>query len=198
MSADDGFSSISCLILYLDRHERMTEREVLMKKQKIMLMLLTILAFCMVMTGTAGAQDIDIDNMDNEQLLILLQQIMDKLEQQETAEVTEVPTAETAVPEAAEPVIELKKTEGYTPTWMTGYAEEGYTAFDAVDGDLTDKVESVRLGDRIRYSVTDSEGNSTSVERVLVTQNFAPPEITVLGEPVMTMQAGLWFQDPGA
>ena len=80
-----------------------------MKKQKIMLMLLTILAFCMVMTGTAGAQDIDIDNMDNEQLLILLQQIMDKLEQQETAEVTEVPTAETAVPEAAEPVIELKK-----------------------------------------------------------------------------------------
>ena len=96
------------------------------------------------------------------------------------------------------PVIELKKTEGYTPTWMTGYAEEGYTAWDAVDGDLTDKAESVRLGDRIRYSVTDSEGNSTSVERVLITQNFAPPEITVLGEQSMTMQAGLWFQDPGA
>ena len=33
------------------------------------------------------------------------------------------------------PVIELKTIEGYTPTWMTGYAEEGYTATDACDGE---------------------------------------------------------------
>jgi len=96
------------------------------------------------------------------------------------------------------PVIELKHTEGYTPTWMTGYAEEGYTAWDAVDGDLTDRVQSERLGDRIRYSVTDSEGNTTSVERVLTNQSFAPPEIRLLGDAHIDMEAGLWFTDPGA
>ena len=96
------------------------------------------------------------------------------------------------------PVIELKHTEGYTPTWMTGYAEEGYTAFDAVDGDLTDKVQSERLGDRIRYSVTDSEGNTATVERLLPDASFAPPEIKLFGEEHIVMEAGLWYEDPGA
>jgi len=96
------------------------------------------------------------------------------------------------------PVIELKRVEGYTPTWMTGYAEEGYTAWDAVDGDLTDRVQSERLGDRIRYSVTDSEGNTAAVERLLAKQNFAPPVITLLGDAHIDMEAGLWFTDPGA
>lgn len=102
------------------------------------------------------------------------------------------------VADTTPPVIELKHTEGYTPSWMTGYAEEGYTAWDALDGDLTDKVRSERLGDRIRYSVTDSEGNTTSVERILVSQNFAPPEVTLFGDAHIDMEAGLWYTDPGA
>ena len=39
------------------------------------------------------------------------------------------------------PVIELKHLEGYEPTWLTGYAEEGYTAWDEADGDLSGKVD---------------------------------------------------------
>ncbi|MBQ3701758.1 MAG: polysaccharide deacetylase [Oscillospiraceae bacterium] len=95
------------------------------------------------------------------------------------------------------PVIELKHIEGYQPTWMTGYAEEGYTAHDNVDGDLTGHVERLKLDDRVLYTVTDSSGNSTSVERLLPALSYRPPRITLLGGDNMVLQAGTWFEDPG-
>jgi peptidoglycan/xylan/chitin deacetylase (PgdA/CDA1 family) len=95
------------------------------------------------------------------------------------------------------PVIELKHIEGYAPTWMTGYAEEGYTAHDNVDGDLTGHVERVKLDDRVLYTVTDSSGNSTSVERLLPALSYRPPRITLLGGDNMVLQAGTLFEDPG-
>ena len=61
------------------------------------------------------------------------------------------------------PVIELKHIEGYEPTWMTGYAEEGFTATDNCDGDLTGKVKRTPETDRIIYTVADTSGNSTTV-----------------------------------
>ena len=96
------------------------------------------------------------------------------------------------------PVIELRHVEGYEPSWMTGYAEEGYSAHDAVDGDLTGKVHRVKLDDRVRYTVTDSSGNTISIERPLPNISYQPPKITVLGERDLVMQAGLWYQDAGA
>ena len=63
------------------------------------------------------------------------------------------------------PVITLKTVEGYEPTWMTGYAEEGYTAVDACDGDLTGKVRRSAEAERIVYTVSDASGNSTTVVR---------------------------------
>ena len=95
------------------------------------------------------------------------------------------------------PVIELKKIEGYTPTWMTGYAEEGYTAHDNVDGDITGKVQRQKYYDRVLYSVSDSSGNVTTVERPLPHMSYQPPQITLLGEADSVMQAGLWYSDPG-
>ena len=95
------------------------------------------------------------------------------------------------------PVIELKHIDGYAPTWMTGYAEEGYTAHDNVDGDLTGKVQRLKLADRVQYTVTDSSGNVTTVERELPHMSYQPPQITLLGEADTVMQAGLWYTDPG-
>ncbi len=95
------------------------------------------------------------------------------------------------------PVIELKHIEGYEPTWMTGYAEEGYSAHDACDGDLTGHVLREKLDDRVRYTVTDSSGNTASVERVLPKINYQPPTITLLGGEHISVPAGLWFEDPG-
>ncbi len=95
------------------------------------------------------------------------------------------------------PVIELKHLEGYEPTWMTGYAEEGFTATDNCDGDLTGKVKRTPEKGRIVYTVTDSSGNSTTVERELPKLSYEPPVITLLGERDMQVQAGLSFEDPG-
>ena len=95
------------------------------------------------------------------------------------------------------PVIELKHLEGYEPTWLTGYAEEGYTASDNADGDLSGKVDRVALDDRIRYTVSDSSGNVTTVERVLPKLNYQPPTITLLGGDEITVEASLSYDDPG-
>ena len=38
------------------------------------------------------------------------------------------------------PEITLLSDPGYTPSWLDGYVEEGYTAHDAHDGDLTGAV----------------------------------------------------------
>ena len=95
------------------------------------------------------------------------------------------------------PVIELKHLEGYEPTWLTGYAEEGYTAWDEADGDLSGKVDREALADRVRYTVSDSSGNVTTVERVLPKLNYQPPTITLLGDDPMTVEAALSFDDPG-
>ncbi len=102
------------------------------------------------------------------------------------------------VADTTPPVIELKHTEGYAPTWMTGYTEEGYSAIDAVDGDVTEKVECVKLDDRVRYTVTDSAGNTASVERLLPNVSYQTPVIRLLGEENIVMDAGLWYEDAGA
>ena len=94
------------------------------------------------------------------------------------------------------PVIELMHVEGYSPSWLEGYVEEGYSAHDSYDGDLTDRVKTQQLADRIVYSVSDSSGNETVVERMLPDYN-ATPSISLIGEEYMEIYAGEDFTDPG-
>ncbi len=95
------------------------------------------------------------------------------------------------------PEITLKHIEGYEPTWLTGYAEEGYTAWDACDGDLTGRVVREKLEDRVRYTVTDSSGNTASTDRLLPRILYRPPVITLLGGEELSVPAGLTFEEPG-
>lgn len=94
------------------------------------------------------------------------------------------------------PRIELKHDENYKPTWMEGYQEEGYTATDAVDGDITDKVERRVEGDKIVYTVANSGGESTSVERADI-YSTGCPTLALLGDEQMQVYAGPAFADPG-
>ena len=55
----------------------------IMKKRSIFLFIILILAVLIGFIGTASAQNIDVDDMDNEQLMLLLQSIMQKLESDE-------------------------------------------------------------------------------------------------------------------
>ncbi|MCR5575620.1 MAG: polysaccharide deacetylase family protein [Oscillospiraceae bacterium] len=95
------------------------------------------------------------------------------------------------------PVIELRTIEGYTPTWLTGYAEEGYSASDNCDGDLTGKVRRTAEGERIVYTVSDSSGNTATVVRELPDLHYDPPVLTLRGDAHVTMEAGLRYEDAG-
>ncbi len=77
------------------------------------------------------------------------------------------------------------------------YQEEGFTAFDAYDGDLTDRVEKTIENDTVIYTVTDSSGNQTQVTRPIVYDDRTAPVLLLGGERNLTMVAGTKFQEPG-
>ncbi len=83
--------------------------------------------------------------------------------------------------------VEIKDTEGPEITLVSDpdgytlpnhvYEEEGYTAIDRRDGDLTEQVIRTDNGDHIVYQATDSLGNKTEVTREVVFDDRNPPEI---------------------
>lgn len=70
------------------------------------------------------------------------------------------------------------------------YEEEGYTATDNYDGNLTDKVTSVEKNGVVYYSVTDSSGNTATAERTIVYDDRTAPVITLEGDNPLTVEKG--------
>lgn len=68
---------------------------------------------------------------------------------------------------------------------MADYVEEGYTASDNYDGDITDKVERTVTDTGVIYTVSDSSGNETSVERIVI----GPPVLTLSGDTELELVA---------
>lgn len=94
------------------------------------------------------------------------------------------------------PSIILESKSEYQADWLEGYQEEGYTAIDNCDGDLTDKVTTKRLDGAVEYTVTDSAGNTASVVRNIQYQ-LNCPVITLNGGEALTLCALPWYTDPG-
>ena len=94
------------------------------------------------------------------------------------------------------PVITLKTREGYTPSWFTGYEEEGYTATDDLDGDVTDRVERRMLDDGVEYTVSDQAGNVATLVRH-PNYTVTRPHIDLQGGQDVEVPASLEFTDPG-
>ena len=94
------------------------------------------------------------------------------------------------------PVITLKKT-GQTVLPGQRYEEEGYVAVDNHDGNLTDKVRRIEKQGVVTYTVVDSSGNPTSVQREIIYFDPTPPELTLLGGEEITISCGTIFEDPG-
>lgn len=93
------------------------------------------------------------------------------------------------------PQITLKHKAGYEPLWMDGYEEEGYTAKDIVDGDVTAKVET-ELGDGVViYTVTDSHGNKATASREL--PGLAVPVIALNNGENVSAKASVYYREPG-
>lgn len=83
------------------------------------------------------------------------------------------------VRDATPPQIELKTDEDYYTLPNEEYEEEGFTATDNYDGDLTDRVERTVQDGLVLYTVADSSGNVGIVTREIPYNDPEPPEITL-------------------
>lgn len=104
---------------------------------------------------------------------------------------------EVSVVDATAPVITLQTKPGYITLPGEDYQEEGYTALDDYDGDITDKVQVRIENDVVYYTVADSSGNETTVERPIVRTDVTAPTVTLKGDADITMNAGDAYEEPG-
>lgn len=95
------------------------------------------------------------------------------------------------------PKLELFYKDGYITKAGTSYVEEGYTAFDNYDGDITDKVTSYERDGVVYYSVTDSSGNTATAQREIRYWDTENPMLELLGDAEITITAGGTYTEPG-
>ncbi len=76
------------------------------------------------------------------------------------------------------------------------YEEEGYTASDNYDKDITDKVKVSYNDDNVLYEVNDSSGNYYKVVRKLIFEDKEKPTIKLNGDKEMYIYVGGYFEDP--
>ena len=77
------------------------------------------------------------------------------------------------------------------------YEEEGFTACDNYDGDITSQVVRTESDGRITYTVSDSSGNTAKVTRRIVYYDPIPPELTLVGDSKITLTQGGTYSEPG-
>jgi peptidoglycan/xylan/chitin deacetylase (PgdA/CDA1 family) len=89
----------------------------------------------------------------------------------------------------------------YEPDYYTRpghtYEEEGFTASDNYDGDLTDQVVRTETEEGVYYQVTDSSGNTAEVYREIVYDDREAPVITLQGEDTLQVEKGEAYVEPG-
>lgn len=104
---------------------------------------------------------------------------------------------EVYVVESLDPVITLHQESGSYTLPGQEYAEEGYTATDWFDGDITHLVQRTEQDGVVTYTVTSSSGRTaTAVRNIFYDDPFAP-ELVLNGGEEITVGAGQSFQDPG-
>lgn len=95
------------------------------------------------------------------------------------------------------PEITLKSTPDAYTLPNHPYEEEGYSAEDNYDGDLTNQVESTEKNGVVYYTVTDSSGNIGTAERTIIYDDRTAPVITLEGDNPLTVEKGTEIQEPG-
>ncbi len=118
----------------------------------------------------------------------------------------EVTRTVTVTPDITPPDITLLGEPVVSIELGTPYTDEGATATDNIDGDLTNHITTVNPVDTdvadiyiVTYNVSDAAGNRAEVTRtVSVTSDITPPVITLLGDPVVSIELGTAYTDEGA
>jgi peptidoglycan/xylan/chitin deacetylase (PgdA/CDA1 family) len=85
------------------------------------------------------------------------------------------------------------------PTLEKGkdYTTLGYLAQDNFDGDITDQVTVEELDNQIAYTVSDQQGNTTTVYRDVTFVDTTAPELTLTGGSDYDLPAHTDYVDPG-
>ena len=94
------------------------------------------------------------------------------------------------------PVITLTST-GKLTLPNAEYEEEGFTAVDNYDGDITDKVKKEIVNDKVYYTVTDSSGNTAKKVRIIKYGDDKAPEISLYGNKKITLYIGDIYRESG-
>ena len=95
------------------------------------------------------------------------------------------------------PVIELVSSAEYYTNPSASYQEEGFTATDNYDGDLTATVTSLEHDGVVTYTVTDSSGNTATIERKIIYKDVIAPVISLTKGTSISINIGKDFVDPG-
>jgi len=99
------------------------------------------------------------------------------------------------VQDTTPPDIQLITKEGaYTP-YNHPYTEEGYTAYDLRDGDVTANVKSEEKDGTVYYSVSDSSGNIGTASRKIIYDDRTGPLITLIGGENISIRRGDTYKD---
>lgn len=95
------------------------------------------------------------------------------------------------------PSIELVSDPEHFTSPVGSYEEEGFTATDNFDGDLTDQVIRTEENGIVTYTVSDSSGNQAVAERTIIYKDVVSPTITLAGDKELLWTIGKDFSDPG-
>ena len=93
------------------------------------------------------------------------------------------------------PVIHLETIEDHYTRYNHPYEEEGFSASDPHDGDLTDQVVSEEKDGYVYYTVSDSSGNTTKKRRKIFYDDREAPVITMDGGNEFSWQNGIPYED---
>ena len=95
------------------------------------------------------------------------------------------------------PVIELVSDPEHFTSPVAKYEEEGFTATDNYDGDITANVISEEVDGKVIYKVVDSSGNETVVERTIVYKDVIAPVLTLKGSQSISLYVGNGYAEAG-
>ncbi len=101
------------------------------------------------------------------------------------------------VSEKVAPEIKLKGKKEINACLGHYYEDEGYTATDNYDGDITDKVEVKRENGNIYYKVSDSSNNTMEVVRKFTYEDNEKPTITLNGSGKIHLTVGDEYKEEG-
>ena len=110
------------------------------------------------------------------------------------------------VVDAVPPVITLKGQQSITINAGENYVDAGATAYDDVDGDISNSIKTTGAVNAnkpgvytIIYSVRDNGGNAAAaLARTVTVVDAVPPVLTLKGQQSVTINAGENYADAGA